>query len=138
MITSLNKTIEDENPSLIYIHVPFGHDDENSEGYNRLRSFADEQMKAGKTCIVADARHTDRWTGVDPTLCKGDLAFYCNDKGICSELTQWARERDNGNPRCTDDLDESQFADVLAGLAESHHMDKCVERCIRWNGRSRS
>ena len=32
----------------------------------------------------------------------------------------------NGNPRCTDDLEEAQFADVLAGLAEAHHMDKCV------------
>ena len=43
------------------------------------------------------------------------------------ELVAWAKERDNGNPRCTDDLEETQFADVLAGLAESHHLDKCVD-----------
>ena len=42
-------------------------------------------------------------------------------------LVQWAKKRDNGNPRCTDDLTEPQFADVLAGLAESHHLDKCVD-----------
>ena len=51
----------------------------------------------------------------------------CNDPGITSELTEWAKSRDNGNPRCTDDLTEVPFADVLAGLAESHHLDKCVD-----------
>ena len=127
MIDSLNKTVDYEDPSLIYIHVPFASDNENSNEYAKLKSFADDQIKAGRTCILADTRHTDRWTGVSPTFCRGDLAFYCNDKGICSELTEWAKERDNGNPRCTDDLGEAQFADVLAGLAESHHLDKLVD-----------
>ena len=99
----------------------------NNKGYSSLKSFAAEQMKAGKTCIVADTRHTDRWSGVAPTLCRGDLAFHCNDTGVMKELVEWAKERDNGNPRCTDDLEETQFADVLAGLAESHHLDKCVD-----------
>ena len=127
MIDSLHKTVEDQDPSLIFIHVPFVNDNENSKGYTSLKSFADVQIKAGRTCILADSRHTDRWSGVSPTLCKGDLAFYCNDEGIRSELTEWAKERDNGNPRCTDDLGEAQFADVLAGLAESHHLDKLVD-----------
>ena len=127
MIDSLNKTVENHDPSLIFIHVPFKDDDMNSKEYCSLKSFAAEQVKAGKTCIIADTRHTDRWSGIDPTLCRGDLAFYCNDTGIGKELLEWAKERDNGNPRCTDDLEETQFADVLAGLAETHHLDKCVD-----------
>ena len=84
-------------------------------------------MDSGRTCIIADSRHAERWTDLEPTLCKGDLAFHCNDPGITSELTEWAKSRDNGNPRCTDDLTEVPFADVLAGIAESHHLDKCVD-----------
>ena len=127
MITSLNKTVEDQDPSLIYIHVPFQDDESNSTGYNLLKTFADEQMKAGKTCIVADSRYTERWDNITPTPCRGDLALHCNDEGICKELMEWAVSRDNGNPRNTDDLAETQFADVLAGLAESHQMDKVVD-----------
>jgi hypothetical protein len=127
MLNSLNESIDKEDPSLIYIHVPFVDDHENNEGYPTLISFADEQIKLGKTCIIADTRHTVRWTDTNPTLCRGDLAFYCNNKDISNELVEWAKYRDNGNPRCTDDLGDAQFADVLAGLAESHHIDKCVD-----------
>jgi hypothetical protein len=127
MIDKLHKTIEDQDPSMIYLHVPFKDDEANSKEYCRLKSFVDEQMTAGKTCVIADTRHTDRWSGVGPTLCRGDLAFHCNNKEITKELVEWAKKRDNGNPRCTDDLQETQFADVLAGLAESHHMDMCVD-----------
>ena len=42
-------------------------------------------------------------------------------------LVEWAREQDNGNPRSTDDLDETQFADIIGGIAESHHLDRCVD-----------
>ena len=33
-----------------------------------------------KVIIIADTRHTQRWSErkVDPMLCKGDLAFFCN------------------------------------------------------------
>ena len=34
MINSLNKTVEDQDPSLIYIHVPFEDDDVNNKGYS--------------------------------------------------------------------------------------------------------
>jgi hypothetical protein len=84
-------------------------------------------MQLGRTCVIADTRHTERWTGTTPTKCRGGLAFVCNDAGISHGLTEWARERDNGNPRCTEDLNEAEFADVLAGLAETHHLDKCVD-----------
>jgi hypothetical protein len=127
LIDSLNRTIEKQDPSLIYVHVPFEDDATVSKDYCRLKEFVDDQMKAGKTCVIADSRHTDRWSGCEPALCRGDLAFHCNDSGITKELVEWARIRDNGNPRCTDDLAEPQFADVLSGLAESHHLDKCVD-----------
>jgi len=126
MIDNLNQTVEEQDPSLIYIHVPFQDAGENNKSYCRLRQFADDQMKAGKTCITMDVRHTDRWSETEPVLCRGDMAFHCNDDGISKELKEWAREKDNGNPKCTDDLSDAQFADVLAGLAESHHLDKCV------------
>ena len=33
-----------------------------------------------KVIIIADTRHTQRWSErkIDPTLCNGDLAFFCN------------------------------------------------------------
>jgi hypothetical protein len=129
MIEGLNKTIETQDPSVLYVHVPFADDKCDNPDYDRLKSFVANQMDAGRTCIVADTRHTSRWSSVGegPALCRGDLAFHCNNKNMCNELVEWAKERDNGNPRCTDDLEETQFADVLAGLAECHHMDKCVD-----------
>ena len=41
-----------------------------------------------------------------------------------------SRGRRNGttvSTRCTDDLVELELVDVLEGLAESHHMDRCVD-----------
>jgi hypothetical protein len=34
---------------------------------------------------------------------------------------------EDGCPRCIEDVDEPQIADVLAGIAESRHLDKCVD-----------
>ena len=129
MIHALNETVQREDPSVIYIHVPFMEDEDRSEGHAKLQCFAEEQMKVGKTCIIADTRHSERWEshGCAPARCKGDLAFVCNNKAMTEELLSWARSRDNGNPRCVEDLSEPQFADVLAGIAEAHHMDKCVD-----------
>ena len=112
---------------MVYINVPFSRDNMTTTGYETLKGFAEEQMQSGRTCVIADTRHTERWCGIEPTLCRGDLAFYCNDKAIQDELVEWARCRENGNPRCTDDLEQTEFADVLAGLAECHHIDKCVD-----------
>lgn len=130
MLTELRKTVEEQDPALLYIHVPFVNDNETTQGYHNLTSFATEQIDKGRTCIVADVRHTNRWRDLTPTLCRGDLAFHCNDKDICEELVGWAKARENGDPRCTDDLEEVQFADVLAGLAETHHIDKCVDAAL--------
>ena len=85
-ISGINKTIEEQDPSLIYIHAPFVKDNEDSRGYDNLKSLANEQMKSGRTRIIADSRHTNRWIDLDPSLCRGDLAFHCNDEGIRNEL----------------------------------------------------
>ena len=127
MLDSLHRTVEDQDPAVIYLHVPFEDDKVSSPGYDLLKDFTEKQMKSGRTCIVADTRHADRWTGVEPTRCRGDLALHCNDQEICSELVEWAKSKDHGYPRCTNDLEEVEFADILAGLAEAHHLDKCVD-----------
>ena len=115
----------------MYIHVPFTSDNENSQGYDNLKSFAKTQAEAGRTCIIADTRHTDRWKDLEPQCCRGDLAFYCNNDGISTELVEWAKRQDNEDcPRSVDDLTEVQFADVLSGLAEAHHLDKCVDEAF--------
>ena len=107
MITELNKTfVEEQDPSLLYIHVPFVSDYETTSGYFHLQEFAKEQMSNGRTCIIADTRFTDRWSDLDPTPCKGALAFHCNDVEVRNELVEWARQLENGNPRCTDDLEK--------------------------------
>ena len=72
--------------------------------------------------------HTDRWQDLEPQYCRGDLAFHCNDSGISNELIEWAKRQDNEDClRSVDDLTEVPFADVLSGLAETHHLDKCVD-----------
>ena len=82
----------------------------------------------GKLVIVADSRHTHRWSERElaPTLCRGDLAFHCNVKEVADQLASWAHSRDNGNPRNMDDLTECEFVDVLRFIAEEHHLDKSV------------
>jgi len=40
---------------------------------------------------------------------------------------EWAERRDSGNPRCVEDLEVPHVADILAGITESHHLDKCVD-----------
>ena len=96
LLRSLKKTVEEENPSMVYINVPFSRDNMTTTGYETLKGFAEEQMQSGRTCVIADTRHTERWCGIEPTLCRGDLAFYCNDKAIQDELVEWARCRENG------------------------------------------
>ena len=134
-INQLKEKIEEHNPTTIYAHVEFKSDNSESAKYRELIGFLEAEKDRGRTCILADTRNTTRWDiqeecGHDyETLvkCRGDLAFRINDKDILNELDEWARERDNGNPRCTDDLSENQFADILSGIAEAKHLDKCVD-----------
>ena len=75
MNSSLHWTIEKADPSLIYIRVPFADDNSSSTEYDSLKTFAEDQIKAGKTCVITDTRPTDRCTGVGPILCRGDFGL---------------------------------------------------------------
>ena len=125
-ITRLSEVIEKEDPSVIFIHAPFDTDAANSTGFENPQNFAKTQERAGRTCITADTSYTARWS-TKPTLCKGDLAFYCSDPHITNELLEWAKEKDNGNPCCIEDLRDTKFADIIGGIAEAHHLDRCVD-----------
>ena len=46
---------------------------------------------------------------------------------MTKELLEWSRCRENGNPRSVEDLDETQFAHIIGSIAESHHLDRCVD-----------
>ena len=54
-----------------------------------------------KVIIIADTRHTQRWSErkINPTLCEGDLAFFCNCPMTQENLRLWAQERTPGIPR---------------------------------------
>ena len=46
---------------------------------------------------------------------------------MTKELLDWSKTCENGNPRSVEDLDDTQFADIIGGIAESHHVDRCVD-----------
>ena len=79
-IFHLNEIVEQDDLSVICIQAPFTADATGSEGYDKLKDFAELQKQARRTCMVADARHTTRWSSCKPSLCGGDLAFQCSDK----------------------------------------------------------
>ena len=85
------------------------------------------QEDAGRPRVIADTRHTSRWSADKPLLSRGDLAFQCHDNNVTKELLDWLRTRENGNPCSALDLDDTQFADIIGGIAEPHHLDRCVD-----------
>jgi hypothetical protein len=62
-ISELNYKVEQEDPSLIYLHVPYaeGTDNETNASHAILRDWTLDQMDGGRICIIADTRHTARW-----------------------------------------------------------------------------
>ena len=85
-----------------------------------------------KVIIIADTRQTQRWSEckINPTLCKGDLAFFCNCPTTVENLRLWAHERTPGIPRNVDDLETVEFADVLGSIAEDKHLTQCAQVCF--------
>ena len=85
-----------------------------------------------KVIIIADTRHTQRWSErkINPTLCKGDLAFFCNCPTTLESLRLWAHERTPGVPRNVDDLEVIEFADFLGAIAEDQHLTRCAQVCL--------
>ena len=84
-----------------------------------------------KVLIIAD---TQRWSErkVDPMLCKGDLAFFCNFPVTLESLRLWAHQRILGTPRNVGDLKTVEFADVLCAIAEDQHLTRCAQ--VRFTG----
>ena len=117
--------MELHNPSIIYLYVQWSGGGKTNENYNKSLEFIKDQENKGRTCI-ADTRHTIGCKAQKRLLCKGDLSFRCKVERILQQLEEWVKENDNGNPCSVDDMDDLRFAVVLAGIAESHHFDKCV------------
>ena len=84
-----------------------------------------------KVVIIADTRHTQRWSEreVDPMLCNGDLAFFCNCPVTLESLRLSAHERTPRIPRNVDVLETIESADVLGAIAENHHLSRCAQVC---------
>ena len=98
-----------------------------------LETFLLQDMDVNdKVIIIADTRHTQRWSErkIDPTLCKGDLAFFCNCPTTLEILRLWAHERTRGVPRNVDDLETVGLADVLGSIAEDQHLTRCAQVCF--------
>ena len=68
-----------------------------------------------KVIIIADTRNSQRWSEleVDPMLCNGDLAFFCNFPVTLEILCLWAHERTPDIPRNVKDLETVELADGL-------------------------
>ena len=76
-----------------------------------------------KVNIIPNTQHTQRKPECkNPTLCKGDPAFFCH----CPT----AHERTPGIPRKVDDLETVDFADVLGSIAEDQHLTRCAQVCF--------
>ena len=123
------QTVDNMDPTLTYVHVPYDDDDVyDKKKVSRIYATVDQLMSKGKTVIVADTLNTSRWNNrsMQPVRCRGDLAFYCNDLHIAQQLKDWAHEKEGGVPKCVEDLEEVEFADMLGGIAEEHHLDNSM------------
>ena len=89
--------------------VPFSDDDTERpvEGRSPETFLLQDMDVNDKVIIIADTRHTRRWSErkIDPTLCKGDLAFFRNCPLTLENLRLWAHERTPDVPRNVDDLE---------------------------------
>ena len=91
----LKENIDYHIPALIYSSISFTTDDQTTHGYKLLADTLEDQMSAGKTCVIADTRVNERWELFkQPVLVgEGDLAFICNDEGVLDELREYTHER---------------------------------------------
>ena len=94
--------------NVFFSYVPFSDDDrERSAEVCSLETFFLQYLDVNdKVIIIADTRHTRRWSerNIDPTLCKGDLAFFCNCPTTLENLRLWTHDRTPGIRRDVDDL----------------------------------
>ena len=80
-VTDLKNEFAKDDPNVVFSYVPF--QDDNTQRPVELCSLELFLLRNAdlnnKVIVTADTRHTRRWSErkVDPTLCKGDLAFFC-------------------------------------------------------------
>ena len=81
-VTDLKNEFVSNDPNVAFSYVPF--QDDNTQRPLELCSLELILLRNAdlndKGIIIADTRHTQRWSErkVDPTLCKGDIGFFCN------------------------------------------------------------
>jgi hypothetical protein len=118
------KRVEEESPEITYINVP----DvvlETSVKKN-IDKFINELISKRHTVVVADDHHSERWNhlALDERRCKGDLAFFSNNRTILEQLYEWSCEdEDNGIPKCVEHTEDPSFGDLLKGIAEDSRID---------------
>ena len=124
-VTRLKNEFAANDPNVFCSYVPFSSDSGRPSGMRSLETFLLPDMGLNnKVIIIADTRHTWRWSEreIDPTLCKGDLTFFCNCSPTLENLRLWAHERTPGIPRNVDYLETIEFTDVLGPIAEDQHL----------------
>ena len=74
----MKKQVEEMNPSIIYVHLRFRDDVTMSKGYDQLTNCITEQMKQGRSCIIAHTRLNHRWKRIEKIYKKA----YADAEGI--------------------------------------------------------
>ena len=81
-VTRLRNEFATNDPIVVFSYIPYQDDDmERLVEMCSLEMFLLQNVNVNdKVIIITDTRHTLRWSEgkVDPMLCKGDLAFFCN------------------------------------------------------------
>ena len=133
-VTRLKNEFAANDPHVSFSHVPFSDDDTDrpAEVCSLEMFFLQNMAVSDKVIIIADTRYTQRWSEckINPTLCKGDLAFFCNCPTTLENSRLWAHERTPGIPRNVDDQETGEFADVLGSIAEDQQLTRCAHVCL--------
>ena len=133
-MTRLKNEFAANDPNVFFSYVPFSDDDTErpSEVCSPEMFFLQNMDVSDKVIVIAGTRHTQRRSEreINPTLCKGDQAFFCNCPTTVENLRLWAHERTLGIPRNVDDLETVEFADVLGAIAEDQHLTRCAQVCF--------
>ena len=67
---------------------------------------------------------------VDPTLCKGYLAFFCNCPAALETCVFGAHERTLSIAQNVEDLETVEFTDNIGAIAEDQHLTRCAQVCF--------
>ena len=115
LLFTLKKALNEINPTLIYFHAGYETDEDKiSEKAIEIDRIIEKHISEACVYLVTDTRQNVRWFErfnrdssllFDKAECKGDLAFYCTDSNMLSQLVSWAESKIEypGVPRCADD-----------------------------------